>query len=445
MGKIMEKAWGIAKSLSPGLLVSGAASMMKTTKGVSKESPEVQENFRYNTKSVIGYTAVAIIVGIAAYQIGSTVSNHFRTMDEINHEAAKATFGSRRREGAGEEIPDNGDDPDDNEPTEQNGSDFDDNSNVNLDDWQLVGKLIYKGDRLILYGTPGSGKSTLVLQLVIDISQGRKSNIMANDSNVYAPQHVIYYDGELDDMDYKGFLGTYDRSKLSNITFIKDFFFQKPEDWIRDAGKRIEKCDKEVVVVLDNLSSICPSMSSDMIRNLFLKHMKRLQKKAKKRGVIVTFIVIAHANKEQRLFGSSNQDNFCTALLRLERTGETISMLTVEKNRKYGEMWNKRFNLKHGTIDGHKGFENLGEVKQPKASESHNPDNKKDETFAKYVCVSRRLAEYEEQKTKGKWEKIEAEFGVTAQCYNNWKNKYGQLKFNEVGDVIQETSEEKES
>ena len=49
MGKIMEKAWGIAKSLSPGLLVSGAASMMKTTKGVSKESPEVQENFRYNT------------------------------------------------------------------------------------------------------------------------------------------------------------------------------------------------------------------------------------------------------------------------------------------------------------------------------------------------------------------------------------------------------------
>lgn len=243
---------------------------------------------------------------------------------------------------------------------------------------QLLGEFIYKGDTVIWYGTPGSGKTSAALQMAIDLSLGNRSKLTPDehDSGLHNPAHIIYYDMEMDDNDYDIFFGTFDRSKLSNIDFYRSAFFDNPELFVNDVEKRLLACNGDTVVFVDNASCIKILQNPDGIRQLFLRDFKRMKTDCENRGFTVTFVVIAHTNKEQKIHGSSNLANFCSTMLKMERVpNKDCSILHVEKNRKYGDIQDKKFMLTFGTIDGHKGFVNVGEIKQ---SEGKTP---KKDTF----------------------------------------------------------------
>ncbi len=253
---------------------------------------------------------------------------------------------------------------------------------------QLLGELVYKEDIVMWYGTPGSGKTSAAFQLAIDLSLGNRSKLTLPeiDSGLHNPEHIIYYDMEMDVNDYEIFFGLYDRSQLSNIDFYLGNYFANPEMFVKDVEKKLLACNGDTVVFVDNASCIGITLNADVIRQLFLGDFKKIQKDSKKRGFTVTFVVIAHTNKEQKLHGSSNLANFCSTMLKMERVpNENCTILHVEKNRKYGAMQDKKFKLNFCTIDGHKGFVNVGEIKQSKHESPEKGANNNEPMFGSYT------------------------------------------------------------
>lgn len=76
---------------------------------------------------------------------------------------------------------------------------------VGPDDLQLCGKLLCKGDTLVIYSSDGEGKSTLAMDMCIGIANGSKTHLLSEQEVPSAPrpQRVYYFDAELSDDDIK--------------------------------------------------------------------------------------------------------------------------------------------------------------------------------------------------------------------------------------------------
>ena len=222
----------------------------------------------------------------------------------------------------------------------------------NYDDGQLIGKLIYNGDKVIIFSEAGVGKTVFTLGIALDIAHGRVSKVAPSDDGVHSPQTVLYYDGENDSDDYDKIFGTYPID-TDYLHILEDFYFENPKAWLKDVRDRLKETEGNVTVVLDNISCLTSSYSGDQIRKLFIKELNEIQKEFSPRKI--TFIIVAHTNKDKELMGSNNQNNFATAILKLSEEGEDYLRLTVMKNRKYGDMRHKSFLLaKRETEDGFK-------------------------------------------------------------------------------------------
>lgn len=228
------------------------------------------------------------------------------------------------------------------------------------DSAQLIGKLLYEGDRAIVYSQSGVGKSVLCLQMALDISQGKNSLFPTSEANgiQQTPQKVFYFDGEMDKQDYMKIFGKKEASGYSNFVLIRDFYYRNIDEWLEDVrGIVSSNSTSSLTIVLDNITSVCSTVNAETIRELFLLHFKPIQDEAADRGVKITFIVVAHTNKESNLAGSVNLENFATSILRLNRGDDKHVILKVEKNRKYGDMRGKSFRLeKKEDSDGYKHF-----------------------------------------------------------------------------------------
>ncbi len=489
MGKIMEKAWGLAKSLSPGLLVSGAASMMKTTKGVSKESPEVQENFRYNTKSVIGYTAVAIIVGIAAYQIGSTVSNHFRTMDEINLEAAKATFGSRRRERSDDEFPDDGDDNSEEEDiekkakledyhvkneiskilglfetTNQDGESmvpFEQRTSHKISPKYIIPGVLKEGDRLVLVGTPGSGKSLFATEIGFAASEGRLPTFIDNSEAAHEPMPVDYYDSEHDEDDRRERYGQYNTN--SNFVVYKNCKYRTLYYLLRDIWNRSQEVYyPNRLLLLDNIYALMPTLTNEEAR-IFLNGLDLIQQKLLEKGSHLAIILITHTTKDVRgipylkdVAGSANLSRFGKSVVSLFAFPNDERIALVTNKRRYDK--NDKSNIIMKIVDKqylHPEFikyvstEELSkEIRKQTGETDFNQESEPyDEIFERYLAAFKVQQENLDKYGKPNWKDIKEKTGVYQALFETWEKKYGKLKYNEFGDIIKspEINEEKES
>lgn len=220
---------------------------------------------------------------------------------------------------------------------------------------QLLGKLIYKGDIVIIYGCAGVGKSTFTIQIAKDLASGKPSKLLIdNNDGRSTPQNVLYYDGEMDSADYQKILG----DANVNVACVRFSYVKRTEDWIARLNKRLENCKTDTTVILDNISCVCSSMNGESIREFFLKHLKQVQQKFEDKGIL-TFIILAHSNKENDMMGSVHQKNFATTVIRLNKHDDEHITMSIEKNRKYGEMANKTFLLKKmESSEGYKHFEN---------------------------------------------------------------------------------------
>lgn len=302
--------------------------------------------------------------------------------------------------------------------------DFSGTSNGHYADFQLVGKLLYCGDKAVIYASPGVGKTVWTIQACLDIASGYPSSLVEDDCSLCKPQHVIYYDGEMDAPDYVKIFGS---SAVSpNIQFVREFYFNSPDEWIEDLKVRLKMCNDSAVVVLDNITCIGNTTRADAIRLLFLHSFNELQDMHKVKGYHLTFVVIAHTNKQFDLAGSANLRNFATSVLALEYADESHIKLTVEKNRKYGEMRGKEFLFAQAeTDDGSKRFEMGVPLEKAKltsptmlsAKEQAKADRRK-----KYEEVSLLLND------NMSWLDIHIKTGVTKQRFQNWKKEFGGVK-----------------
>lgn len=222
----------------------------------------------------------------------------------------------------------------------------------NYDDGQLIGKLIYNGDKVIIFSEAGVGKTVFTLGIALDIAHGRVSKVAPSDDGIHSPQTVLYYDGENDSDDYDKIFGTYPVD-TDYLHIFPRFFFKDIKDWLKDVRDRLKETEGNATVFLDNISSLTSSFSGDLIRKFFLKDLNKIQNEFSPRKI--TFIIVAHTNKAKELMGSSNMYNFATTILKLSENGKDHLRLTVMKDRKYGEMKGKSFLLaKRETEDGFK-------------------------------------------------------------------------------------------
>ena len=248
-----------------------------------------------------------------------------------------------------------------------------------LDIHQLAGKLLYREDICICYGEEHSGKTSILLSMVIDIVLQKKSHIMKDDCGVHPSYHCIWYNGEMNDADFDVFFGDFDRKILDGkIDFVDGFTHFSITEWFTDVKSRLSDCTCDTVVVLDNLSTI--SNVSDKDINMLFNNIKAIQAEMRQKGIYATFIILGHINKSGDSKGPYNLKALGSNRIRFSSNGKNHTKITVEKNRKYQDMRDKSFNLRWTTSsEGFKSYENLGEIVN---SDTSSPQDSNDETFS---------------------------------------------------------------
>lgn len=212
---------------------------------------------------------------------------------------------------------------------------------VGPDDLQLCGKLLCKGDTLVIYSSDGEGKSTLAMGMCIDIANGSKTHLLSEQEVPSAPrpQRVYYFDAELSDDDIKmRFNPDYhypdNLKRISHVYSTVQELFDSIESFVYN-GK------SDVTICIDNLSAIIPTSSAKAYRDLFLRQ-NSIKEKARANGFYVTFIIITHTTKtvpghiNENFYGSAYLGNLSASRIALfpTRFGEDYKMLKVQKNRK---------------------------------------------------------------------------------------------------------------
>lgn len=240
---------------------------------------------------------------------------------------------------------------------------------ANYDDGRLIGKLLYQNDIAILYAPPGTGKTVLALQLAEAIASAGVCFVVPNDddNDKRRAQLVLYYDGEMDDADYKNIYGE-DNITGNQIVLIRKFYFKDHHEWMKDLKDRLDASSGDATIFMDNLSCICASTNGNTIREFFLNDLKVIQGQYADCCRNLTFVFLAHTNKDGDLAGSQNICNFGTTVLGMNATEDAPDLikLSVIKNRKYGEMRGTQFLLqKKETDQGRKYMEYVEKIKTP--------------------------------------------------------------------------------
>ena len=215
-------------------------------------------------------------------------------------------------------------------------------TNIDFSRLQICGKLLCKGDTLVIYSSDGEGKSTLAMGMCIDIANGSKTHLLPDDKIQYKqePQRVYYFDAELSDDDIQLRYGKHDFHFPENLKRFSSTYESVTEmfDHIEELANN-EKSD--VTICIDNLSAIIPTASSKAYHDLFSRQ-KKIKDDAKANGYYVTFIIIAHTTKTKRgqvnetFYGSSHLGNLSASRIAFlpTRFGDEYKMLKVQKNRK---------------------------------------------------------------------------------------------------------------
>lgn len=205
----------------------------------------------------------------------------------------------------------------------------------------LCGGLIRRGGINLIFSPTGEGKSILAMQMAIEMASGQPTKLLKDADQPRQSVTTLVYDEEQDEEDILERYGKMGYMYPDNLRRFESCWFDDEAALLDDIAKQCTSRATELCIIIDNITSIIPALSSNKTRK-FYKRLKQIQKEAKGLGYRITFIVVAHTIKGydsnitlKDLAGNANISNFLNRCIAIVPTklGEKIKMLTVLKNR----------------------------------------------------------------------------------------------------------------
>lgn len=236
---------------------------------------------------------------------------------------------------------------------------------------------ITAGSRIIVFSSPGVGKTVVSYQMSYAIRSGLKSGLFPDEVES-EPQEVLLIDTEQEDDDL--FLRYANGANLipNGITRVSDCNFNTAEEVSSYVWKKVSGWETNGTVIIDNITSAFSLQSPEKIR-AFYGQLRAIQGEMKKKGIKITYILVCHETKSSKkltlksLQGSGNLGNFATAVYGLERAeGEDMVKFKVLKNRRSKN--NGSAYLEKLCTEPYFHFEFQGIVDEPESTEAPTVD-----------------------------------------------------------------------
>jgi len=202
------------------------------------------------------------------------------------------------------------------------------NKHINMESTQLLGNLIHSGETCVLYSHTDAGKSTLAMQIGIDIAGGNKSKLLP-DTIAGIPQTVYYYDTELRDMDIQHRYKGKNNSFPSNFIRLSNCHFASLDDWADDMEEKVGRTETDCTIIFDNITQGGGAHNARAV-NDFYNRLENLKSKYMRKGRHITIIIVTHTSKSNSVYnpiefrdmsGSSALYNFANSVIALGMTG----------------------------------------------------------------------------------------------------------------------------
>ena len=208
---------------------------------------------------------------------------------------------------------------------------------------RLYANLVHKGNIVVVFGPKGEGKSIFTNQLRGGIATGTPGSLFPEYGQQHKGQHGIIIDFEQSSAQLKGRYGKKGYRFPDNLDFVRGKAFSKLESFKAYLKALIGKLNRDTVIAIDNLTKALPIMQDESMRDLFRFLNGCIESAKKEKGVDLTFVLVAHANKEgygvaigtEHLKGTSKVADYADLILAIGPTkfGKRTKMLKVLNNR----------------------------------------------------------------------------------------------------------------
>ena len=215
-----------------------------------------------------------------------------------------------------------------------------------IKDTRLVGDIIHKEDFVIIFGPKGHGKSTLLVQLLAGVATGSSQELYPQFGTQHDGQDSICLDFEQKRAQLKERYGKPGYHAPDKMKIVLSRQFSTLEVFKCYLRNLVSKLTSDCTIGIDNITKAIPGLQPEQIRQL-IGFLEQLQAEAKESGVSLTFIIVAHTNKEgyegsigtQNLKGSTVLTDLASVVLAFgpTRFDRNTKMLKVLHNRNEGE------------------------------------------------------------------------------------------------------------
>lgn len=222
-------------------------------------------------------------------------------------------------------------------------NEFIDSTPEDIKSTRLYANLIHKGNIVVVFGPKGEGKSILTNQMIVGIVTGTPGSLFPEFGQQHEGQRGIIIDFEQSPAQLKGRYGKKGYRFPDNLDFVRGKAFSKLESFKAYLKALIGKLNRDTVIAIDNLTKALPIMQDESTRDLFRFLNGCIESAKREKGIDLTFVLVAHANKEgygvsigtEHLKGTSKVADYADLVLAIgpTRFGKSTKMLKVLNNR----------------------------------------------------------------------------------------------------------------
>lgn len=192
---------------------------------------------------------------------------------------------------------------------------------------------------VVVNGLPGSGKSPLALTMGCEACDGVSYQLLSDNSgNPLPPFKCIWYHSERDNK-FKAHYG----EKLTQIGKRIEIFYERSflnmDDFIKTLEESIARANDNCCVIIDTPSSLLNTdeLMLNGVRR-FINELKRVRAHSKRKGHIVTFIIVTHKSPlSGGVRGSSvwfeDSETFIEMSENKEDSSHTTNVMHVKKRK----------------------------------------------------------------------------------------------------------------